>query len=336
MQINQWDLVAVTVNSEFFDFSIFIKMRDLISGRAFKAKKKMDEAFVRSQILRGGSALVEQTIRDNGWNPLDPVATVTVYVNDKNGKVNATKLVLAGTMPGFEIPDISAIFPKAPKSASIQFGNLDLNGLRFMTSEMSTRWIPDSEFSWNLMVDGLDESGQDERIPVTPANLHQYNVNNIALRVSAQPTSADKMKLSIGIAPVSHDTIKKTPQFDDLGFPVIEVCTFVVNVHPQDDIYGIGFLPYILDKRKEDDANPLPTSAEIKSAACDLLARAIMPTAKKSTKTWQETIAKGDWSARESSKEWPQPLDSEDDGESEEDVSGRFKRHKLAQEIQKF
>ena len=124
-------------------------MRDLISGRAFKAKKKMDDAFIRSQILRGGSALVEQTIRAKGWNPLDPVAAVTVYVNDKNGKVNATKLVLAGTLPGFEIPDISAIFPKASENASMQFGNLDLNGLRFITSELSTRWIPDSEFSWN-------------------------------------------------------------------------------------------------------------------------------------------------------------------------------------------
>ena len=297
-------------------------MRDLISGRAFKAKKKMDEAFVRSQILRGGSALVEQTMRAGGWNPLDPVASVTVYVNDKNGKVNATKLVLAGTMAGFDLQDISPIFPKAPETASIQFGNLDLNGLRFMSSELSTRWIPDSEFSWSLMVDGLDESGQGERIPVSPANLHQYNVNNIALRVSAQPTSADKMKLTFGIAPVSHDTLKKTPQFDDIGFPVIEVSSLMVNIFPQDDTYGIGFLPYILDKRKEKDDNPLPTSAEIKAAACDLLARAIMPTAKKSTKTWQETIAKNDWTARESSKEWPQPLDSDEEDESVADVSG--------------
>ena len=102
---------------------------------------------------------------------------------------------------------------------------MDLNGLRFISS---VRWIPNSEFSWSLMVDGLDESGQNERIPVAPANLHQYNVINIALRVSAQPTSSDKMKLSIGIAPVSHDTMKKTLQFDDIRFPIIEVSTLRV------------------------------------------------------------------------------------------------------------
>ena len=83
-------------------------MRDLISGRAFKAKN-MDEAFVRFQILRVGSALVEHTMRASGWNPLDAVVSVTVNVNGKNGKVNATKRVIAVTMPGFDLQDISAI-----------------------------------------------------------------------------------------------------------------------------------------------------------------------------------------------------------------------------------
>ena len=58
----QLDLVAYIGNSE---FSIFVQMRDLISGRAFTAKN-MDEAFVRFQILRGGSALVEHTMRASG------------------------------------------------------------------------------------------------------------------------------------------------------------------------------------------------------------------------------------------------------------------------------
>ena len=70
------------------------------------------------------------------------------------------------------------------------------------------------------------------------------------------------MKLSIGIAPVSHDTMKKTLHFNDIGFPIIEVSTLMVNIYPQDDTYGIGFQPYILDKRKEGDGSPLPTSDE--------------------------------------------------------------------------
>ena len=95
-------------------------------------------------------------MRSAGWDPLTPSAAGSVYVLD-TGKVNAAKLILAGTMPNFEIDDISSIFPNSPKSASLKFENLNLNSLRFMTSQMSTRWIPDTEFSWSLLVDSLDE-----------------------------------------------------------------------------------------------------------------------------------------------------------------------------------
>ena len=305
----------------------FFEMREFITGKAFKAKKRMTESFMKSRILRGGSALVETAMRSSGWDPLAPAAAATVYLSDKTGQVNSAKLVLAGIMPGFEIQDIGHIFPKATEGAAIHFGNLDLNSLKFMSSQMSTRWIPDTEFSWNLMVEGLDEQGHKSMVAVSAGNLAKHNVNNLSLRVTAQPISAEKIKISIGIAPVSHTSLKKTDSYDELGFPVIEVHTFTVDTFPQEDSttsFGIGIVPYILDKRKEDEANVLPCSADLKNAVCDLFARSIMPSAKKSAKRWQEAIAKGDWSARESSKEWPQPLPSDDeDGDITEDVSGR-------------
>ena len=46
------------------------------------------------------------------------------------------------------------------------------------------------------------------------------------------------MKLSIGIVPVSHDTMKKTLQFNNIGFPIIEFSTLMANIYPQDDTYG--------------------------------------------------------------------------------------------------
>ena len=298
-------------------------MRDVISGRVFEHKKRMKDDFIKSRIVRGGSSKVEQTMRSAGWDPLTPSAAVSVYVLD-TGKVNAAKLILAGTMPNFEIEDISSIFPNAPKSASIKFENLNLNSLRFMTSQMSTRWIPDTEFSWSLMVDGLDEQGASERVMVTPKNFPKYDVNNISMRGMAQPISAEKMKVTIGIAPVPYDTLKKTNNFDDIGFPMVEVNNFIVDIYPIEDddtSHGIGILPYILS-RGDSNLTVMPTSTDIKTAACDLLARSTMPSAKKSTKRWKDSIAKNDWTARESSKEWPSPLDSEDEV-TVEDISGR-------------
>ena len=298
-------------------------MRDIISGRVFEHKKRMKDDFIQSRIVRGGSGKVEQTMRSAGWDPLTLSAAVSVYVLD-SGKVNAAKLILAGTMPNFEIDDISNIFPDSPKSASMKFENLNLNSLRFMTSQMSSRWCPDSEFSWSLLVDGLDEEGASERVMVTPKNFPKYNVNNICMRVMAQPISAEKVKVTIGIAPVPYDTLKKIENFDAIGFPLVEVNNFTVDIYPKEDDetnHGIGILPYILS-RGDSDLNVMPTSTDIKAATCDLLASSTMPTAKKSTKRWNDSIAKNDWTARESSKEWPSPLDSEDEV-TVEDIPGR-------------
>lgn len=297
-------------------------MRDIITGRAFDHNKKMTEGFIKSRIVRGGSNKIEQVMRTAGCDPLSPSAAVAVYLTEATGKVNAAKLVLTGSMPGFEISDISSIFPDAPKSASMKFENLNLTSLRFMTSQMATRWSPDSEFSWSLMVDGLDEDGQTERVSISPKNFPKYKVSNICMRVLAQPISVEKIKITIGIAPVPYDSLKKTDNFDNIGFPMVEAHTFNVDIFPQEDrdtSHGIGVQPYILTREEPKD---LPASAEIKSAVCDLLASSIMPTSKKSTKRWLETITKAEWSARESSKEWPSPLDSDEES-PDEDVSGK-------------
>ena len=143
-------------------------MRDLISGKLFEAKKKMTDNFIAS-----------------------------------SGRVNAAKLVLAGVMPSFDIPDITGIFPKAPEGASMSFGNLDLNGLQFMSSQMSTKWIPDSEFSWNLFVNGKNEQNVDERVSVSAKNYEKYHVPK-SFGSTTQPISMEMIKVIICISPATQ------------------------------------------------------------------------------------------------------------------------------------
>ena len=62
------------------------------------------------------------------------------------------------------------------------FSNLNLNSLRFKTSEMFTRWISDKDFKWTYLVEGLDENGQAEQVPVTPTNFGKFGISNLCLR----------------------------------------------------------------------------------------------------------------------------------------------------------
>ena len=121
-------------------------MRDAITGRVFKHHKRMTETFVKSRIVRGGSAKIETTIREHGWDPLNPVITVAVYVNEATGKIHNSKVVLSGTLEGFTV-DAKHFFPDAPDGAQMTFGNLNLNSLRFPSSKMGTKWMPDTEFT---------------------------------------------------------------------------------------------------------------------------------------------------------------------------------------------
>ena len=70
---------------------------------------------------------------------------------------------------------------------------------------MSTTWIPDSEFSWNLFVNGKNEQNEYEMVSVSAKNYEKYHVSNICLRVSAQPISMEK--IMIGISPVSYSDL---------------------------------------------------------------------------------------------------------------------------------
>ena len=83
------------------------------------------------------------------------------------------------------------------------------------------------------MVDGLDEDGQSERVAISPKNFPKYKVSNICMRVMAQPISIDKMKITIGIAPVPYESLKKTNDFDNIGFPLVEIHTLNVDIFPR-------------------------------------------------------------------------------------------------------
>ena len=72
-------------------------MRDIINGQVFEHKKKMDDNFIKSRIVRGGSGKVAHTMKSEGWDTLMPSCGIAVSISKNHGSVNAPKLVTAGT-----------------------------------------------------------------------------------------------------------------------------------------------------------------------------------------------------------------------------------------------
>ena len=79
-------------------------MREFITGAVFRHHKRMKDTFIKSKIVRGNSAKIEQSMRTSSWDSLVPSAAVAVYVTAKTGKINSAKLVRAGTLATFTPP----------------------------------------------------------------------------------------------------------------------------------------------------------------------------------------------------------------------------------------
>ena len=181
-------------------------MREFITGAVFRHHKRMKDTFIKSRIVRGNSA-------------------------KKTGKINSAKQFLAGTLETFEI-ETKQIFPDAPEDANIVFANINMNSFRFKASQMTTKWVADTEFTWTCYVPGLDESGNVSEVPVSEPNLAKYKLSNISLRVNAQPTSATTIKLTLGVAPCALASLQNIADYDNNGFPMIEIITASVDIYP--------------------------------------------------------------------------------------------------------
>ena len=96
-------------------------------------------------------------MRREGWDTLTPSCGIAVYISKDHGSVNATKLVTAGTLERFTF-DATTLFTKAPPGSEIVVPNINFNQIRFMTSQMSTHWFPDTDVSWTLKVPDENEA----------------------------------------------------------------------------------------------------------------------------------------------------------------------------------
>jgi hypothetical protein len=180
-------------------------MRELISGSFFSHNKRTMETFILSRIVRGGSSKIEQCMRTAGGDPLTPSASVAVYISEKTVTVNAVKIVLTGSLEKFAI-NATTLFPSAPENSTIEFSDINLGAHRFMTSQMATRWISDSDFTWTCFVENLNQESQPAKVADIPANHSKHNLTAISLRILAQPISANKIKPTLGVAqcPINH------------------------------------------------------------------------------------------------------------------------------------
>ena len=83
-------------------------------------------------------------------------------------------------------------------------------------------------------------------VSVSRADLHTYDANALSFRAHAQPINAEKVKLTLGVAPMDIDEIIKHQVQDNIGCPMMEFATTQLDIFLLETAtlnHGIGFLP---------------------------------------------------------------------------------------------
>ena len=78
-------------------------------------------------------------------------------------------------------------------------------------------------------------------------------------------------ELSFGAAPCSLETLKAIADYDNIGFPFVDINMVTVDIFPIEepkDKHGIGFSPCNLESRREETDISEVSSSEIKSVIC--------------------------------------------------------------------
>ena len=103
----------------------------------------------------------------------------------------------------------------------------NMNSFRFKASQMATKCVANTEFTWTWYVHRWKY--------LWGPNLAKYKLSNISLRVNAQPTSATKIKLTFEVAPWALASLKNIADYNNNGFPTIEIITTSVDIFPVED-----------------------------------------------------------------------------------------------------
>ena len=69
-------------------------------------------------------------------------------------------------------------------------------------------------------------------VSVSRVDLHTYDANALSFRAHAQPINAEKVKLTLGVAPMDIDEIRKHQNQDNIVCPMMEFTTIQLDIFP--------------------------------------------------------------------------------------------------------
>ena len=257
-------------------------------------------------LIQGGSEVVIQELRNNGWDGSSPTAAVGLMFEDDGG-IKQTELFLMGTKEAVKLDATTLFGGERHENDYVKINSIDLSMFLFKGSLVS-EWIENNEFEWVYRKYNPDTQKYKETSHLDENGMKHLKINKLHLRCHLTPITGLKLQVKIGVA--SCNNVEDMAGFSSRNFPIIAIGKeFHANLAPEEtenEKWGIGLKPFLI--QLHNSIQSFPSSMSIKESVSNLLRHVIKPTMKTKFKTWNEVVGAGSWEEVATNYAWPEPL----------------------------
>ena len=276
----------------------------------FEGREKIPRKRILDSRIKGVEDIRADLEEYSGWDG-SKVATVALRL-DRDGSIEQDIVHLEGFTDPKRM-DATVVFGKeyGGQDHQVRIGKIDLSAFRFRGSLCSAHLEP-TEFEWKVQRPATSEVG-------VWRDLDQHAVmleggHPLYAKAVCQPWTNQRLKIDIGI--FACRDIGKIAEAGHNRFPMLGFVTYYVHYAPtcMEDNYGLPSMPYIIDGREaaEEEELSLPSSAEIKTAYCNLFVNPSAPHVRSNMDNVYEVLG-GDWrKAKPARYCFPKPREESD------------------------
>ena len=171
-----------------------------LTDRVLRGSKDPDYDFLKNYIVRSGGDVIEDKLKEQGWDGLVPVASVGIHVGE-DGSITDTEIFLMGAKEVGRVSSNTLFGDKFKVESYVKVNLLDL-ALATVQGRMVSDWISSDKVEWVLKVHNPNTNKYAVVQKLDTERLKEVGAEKINFRVHLSLAPGPKFVAKLGLAPV--------------------------------------------------------------------------------------------------------------------------------------
>jgi hypothetical protein len=288
-----------------------------LTDRVLRGSKDPDADFLKNFIIRGGGDVIEDKLKEQGWNGETPVASVGIHVGEDGG-ITDTEIFLMGSKEVGRVSSNTLFGDKFKVESYVKVNPVDL-ALASVRGRMVSDWISSDKVEWQLKIHNPDTNKYAVVQKLDVEKLKEVGAAKMNFRVHLSLAPGPKFVAKLGLAPV--EKVKQMVGNDAMNFPLIligkEFKLELLPAEPKDAEFGLGFVPYFIYTGGQQEVE-LPDFKLVRVAVETLFNNACKVKEHKKYSTWKTGANLGQWEQADPLFIWPSATGARTEEQQEE------------------